>query len=143
MKTAQEPSLAVGAILETVLYVDDLSKAEDFYRSVLQLTTVHSDDRMRVLRVSETNYLLLFRSTGISEPIDVPGGWIPKHGGRGHMHVAFSIRKDEIDAWIAHMETQGVPIESTVNWPTGETSLYFRDPSGSLVELATEHLWRK
>jgi len=28
-----------------------------------------------------------------------------------------------------------------VKWPRGGTSLYFRDPAGHLVELATPGLW--
>ena len=33
-------------------------------------------------------------------------------------------------------------MESEVTWPQGGRSLYFRDPDGLLVELATPGLWR-
>ncbi len=35
----------------------------------------------------------------------------------------------------------GVEIEKEVEWPKGGTSLYFRDPAGSSVELVTRGLW--
>ncbi|MDF2970539.1 MAG: glyoxalase, partial [Microvirga sp.] len=34
-----------------------------------------------------------------------------------------------------------IPIESRVTWPRGGTSLYFRDPDGHVLELATPGLW--
>jgi catechol 2,3-dioxygenase-like lactoylglutathione lyase family enzyme len=34
-----------------------------------------------------------------------------------------------------------VSIEGEMKWPRGGTSLYFRDPDGHLVELATPGLW--
>ena len=35
----------------------------------------------------------------------------------------------------------GVAIESEVDWPSGGTSLYFRDPAGNVLELAPPTLW--
>jgi catechol 2,3-dioxygenase-like lactoylglutathione lyase family enzyme len=34
-----------------------------------------------------------------------------------------------------------VPIEGRTQWPRGSTSIYFRDPDGHLLELATPGLW--
>ena len=44
-------------------------------------------------------------------------------------------------AWEGHLAAQGVPLESRITWPAGGTSLYVRDPDGSLLELATPGLW--
>ncbi len=41
------------AVLETVIYVDDLELASDFYASVLNLPLVHGDRRMKVHLVSD------------------------------------------------------------------------------------------
>ena len=35
----------------------------------------------------------------------------------------------------------GIEIESEVTWTRGGRSLYFRDPDGHLVELATPGVW--
>ena len=134
--------LSPKAVLETVLYVDDLDAAAAFYEMLLQLAPVHSDERMKVLRVSEQNFLLLFKTGATKAPISVPGGTIPAHDGSGRMHVAFSVGDEEMVSWSERLRTKGVSIESTVNWPSGERSLYFRDPAGILVELATPNLWK-
>ena len=135
--------LCPKAILETVLYVDDLDEAGAFYRDVLRLTPVHSDARMQALRVCDENFLLLFRRGATTEPVVVSGGDIPPHDGSGSMHVAFSMDKKDAALWPPRLEKNNVPIESTVNWPSGEVSIYFRDPAGNLVELATPNLWTR
>jgi catechol 2,3-dioxygenase-like lactoylglutathione lyase family enzyme len=43
--------------------------------------------------------------------------------------------------WRAHLEGRGVEIESQVEWPNGGRSIYFRDPAGNSVEIATPELW--
>lgn len=131
------------AILETVLYVDDLDDAAAFYRDVLRLVPVQGDDRMRVLKVSDENLLLLFLRGGTTTAIPVPGGVIPPHDGSGPLHLAFSVDRTDLAAWRAHLAKKGVSVESAVSWPNDEESLYFRDPSGNLVELATRGLWNR
>jgi catechol 2,3-dioxygenase-like lactoylglutathione lyase family enzyme len=42
-----------------------------------------------------------------------------------------------LEAWRA----QDVRIEREIAWPGGGYSIYFRDPSGNSVELATPKLW--
>jgi catechol 2,3-dioxygenase-like lactoylglutathione lyase family enzyme len=39
------------------------------------------------------------------------------------------------------LAAQGVVVESRITWPRGGTSLYFRDPDGHSVEVATPGLW--
>ena len=70
-----------------------------------------------------------------------PGGTIPPHDGNGRLHLAFAISATEIDAWRERLQSHGVSIEGEMEWPRGGTSLYFRDPDGHLVELATPGLW--
>ena len=40
--------------------------------------------------------------------------------------------------WLAK---HGVSIEKTIDWPDGGRSLYFRDPAGNSLELATPQIW--
>jgi catechol 2,3-dioxygenase-like lactoylglutathione lyase family enzyme len=39
------------------------------------------------------------------------------------------------------MVQHGVEIEAEVTWPSGGQSIYFRDPAGNSVELATPQTW--
>jgi catechol 2,3-dioxygenase-like lactoylglutathione lyase family enzyme len=71
----------------------------------------------------------------------VSGGVIPPHDASGRMHFAFSIAADQLAAWERRLADAGIAIESSVNWPAGGISLYFRDPDQHLVELATPGIW--
>jgi catechol 2,3-dioxygenase-like lactoylglutathione lyase family enzyme len=132
----------LNAVLETVLYVEDLDRAEAFYREVTGLPVLHADPRMRAFDVGGTGVLLLFRRGGTLQPVETPGGVIPPHDGRGPLHVAFAIDAGALDAWSARLAEHGVAIESTTDWPRGGRSLYFRDPDDNLLELATPGLWK-
>jgi len=129
-------------ILETALYVTDLERAAAFYSDVLGLKCLHSDKRMRAYDVGGNGVLLLFPEGGSLEPIETPGGSIPPHDGRGPVHVAFSIARDELEEWQRHLTAVGVPLEGRTQWPRGGVSVYFRDPDDHLLEIATPGLWK-
>jgi len=42
---------------------------------------------------------------------------------------------------ISALREHGIAIESTITWPRGGTSIYFRDPDGHLLELVTPGIW--
>jgi catechol 2,3-dioxygenase-like lactoylglutathione lyase family enzyme len=132
----------LNAILETALYVADLDRAEAFYRDTMGLPCIHTDFRMRTFDVAGRGVLLLFPEGGSLQPIATPGGLIPPHDGRGPAHVAFSIDADALAAWEDHLAASRVTIEGRTRWPRGGISVYFRDPDGHLLELATPGLWK-
>jgi catechol 2,3-dioxygenase-like lactoylglutathione lyase family enzyme len=133
---------ALSAILETVLYVDDLDRAAAFYETVMGLPVLHADGRMRAYDVARRGTLLLFVRGGTLDPVETPGGTIPPHDGSGPLHVAFAIEKAELPEWEAHLAGHAVVVESSTDWPRGARSIYFRDPDGHLLELATPGLWQ-
>ena len=133
-------------ILETALYVTDLDVSEAFYRRVLGFETFLHDDRMCALGVpggqtGGSGVLLLFRRGGSAAPSETPAGTIPAHDGAGTLHLAFAIPRGELEAWSQHLAAQQIALESRITWPRGGTSLYFRDPDGHSVEVATPGLW--
>jgi catechol 2,3-dioxygenase-like lactoylglutathione lyase family enzyme len=129
-------------ILETALYVADMSRACAFYETVLGLRMIAGEeDRLRAYSVADRDVLLLFKRGATSQPIRIPGGLIPPHDGSGQNHFAFAISAAELPAWEQRLAEHHVEIESSVHWPRGGTSIYFRDPDGHLVELATPGMW--
>ena len=132
---------ALGRVLETSLYVDDLPRSIDFYRRVFGFPKLQGDDRFCGLSVSGHQVLLLFRKRATTQPIRIPGGIIPPHDGDGQTHLAFTIAREDEAAWTEHLRANHIAIESRVDWPRGGASLYFRDPDGHLLELVTPGCW--
>jgi catechol 2,3-dioxygenase-like lactoylglutathione lyase family enzyme len=128
-------------VLETALYVDDLDRAAAFYAELLDLPSLYADARLRAFAVGES-VLLLFRRGASLETMTMPGGTIPPHDGAGPLHVAFAIAADELAPWEERLHQRGIPVEGRTDWPRGGRSIYFRDPDGHLLELATPGLWR-
>jgi catechol 2,3-dioxygenase-like lactoylglutathione lyase family enzyme len=85
--------------------------------------------------------LLLFLQGATDAPFATPGGVIPAHSGSGQTHFAFSIASADLEPWRRRLESEGVAVESIVDWPHGARSLSFRDPDGHLAELITPGFW--
>ena len=128
-------------VLETSLYVDAFERACPFYEQVLGLNSIYRDARLCAYDVGGRGLLLLFLRGHSLETVKLPGGTIPPHDGNGPAHIAFSIARDALAAWEAQLGDGGVCIEGRTTWPRGGESIYFRDPDGHLLELATPGLW--
>lgn len=131
----------ISHVLETALYVGDLGRATAFYRDVLGLGVMSEGPRLVSLDAGQATVLLLFKRGATAEGLRFPAGWIPPHDGSGPAHFAFAIEEPEFEAWERHLEAHGVTVESRVRWTAGGRSLYFRDPDGHSVELATPGVW--
>jgi len=138
----------ISRLLETALYVDDVERSRAFYEDALGLgptvATMPREDgnpSFLPLNMPGGQVLLLFRKGSSTKTATLPGGTIPPHDGDGRLHIAFAIAADELDAWRERLNTHGIEIEGEMKWPRGGVSLYFRDPDGHLVELATPGLW--
>jgi len=132
---------SITHVLETALYCDDLPRSVAFYRDVLGMRVMSAGPRLASIDAGRSTVLLLFQRGATTEGLRFDSGWIPPHDGHGPAHFAFAIAADEFDAWVARLEEHGVAIESRVPWSAGGQSLYFRDPDGHSVELATPGVW--
>jgi catechol 2,3-dioxygenase-like lactoylglutathione lyase family enzyme len=136
------PRPALAGILETSLIVEDVLRATKFYRTLFGFEVLGQSERLSALNVKPAQVLLLFARGQTLDDIHLAGGVIP--GGmdaQGRGHMAFSIEASTLNAWRQWLAENSVGIESTMNWERGGTSLYFRDPDGNLLELATPGVW--
>lgn len=132
----------VSGILETALYVADVRRAAEFYQRLFGSRALLESERLIALDIAGRSVLLLFQQGATDEPFSTPGGVIPPHNGSGTTHLAFAITSANVAPWQDRLKSEGIPIESVVNWPEGGTSIYFRDPDDHLVELITEGFWK-
>ncbi len=131
-----------SGILETVLYAKDLEAIEAFYGRVLGLEPYAKSQGRQVFYKCGNQMLLIFNP----DATEVPPGPdatlpVPPHGARGDGHVCFRASADEVAAWRAHLEKEGVAIEADFEWPGGGRSIYFRDPAGNCLEFAEPRIW--
>ena len=131
----------LNGILETAIHTDNMARSRAFYMDVLGLEPIYSDDRLSAYAVAGHDVLLVFRKGETTQTVTLPSGTIPGHGGDGALHVAFAVGSDDLSRWETHLTSRGVPIEGRNSWSGGGHSIYFRDPDGHLLELATPGLW--
>jgi catechol 2,3-dioxygenase-like lactoylglutathione lyase family enzyme len=131
----------IAGLLETVLYVEDLARARDFYAGEPQLAVMLDSPRLAAFDAGRQGVLLLFQAGMTRDDMPTRGGVIPGHDGSGPVHMAFAIAAEEYEPWRAHLTARGIALRSEVAWPAGGRSLYFDDPDGHVIELATPGLW--
>src|SRR6266481_1173904 len=130
-----------SAILETCLYVTDLTRARTFYETLFGYSVMAADDRFCALEAGRQQVLLLFLHGSDPQGSVMPFGTIPPHDGSGPVHIGFGVSSESLSVWRTRLAEYGVAIESTITWPRGGTSIYFRDPDGHLLELVTPGMW--
>jgi catechol 2,3-dioxygenase-like lactoylglutathione lyase family enzyme len=127
-------------VLETALYCGNLTDTARFYYQ-LGFTAMLESTRLVVLDAGEGTVLLLFQRGGTVDGLATSGGFVPPHDGYGPQHVAFAVDAATLGAWEDRLAALGIAIESRVRWSGGGVSLYFRDPDGHSIELATPGTW--
>lgn len=129
------PSPRITGILETVLYVADVDRAERFYRDVMGLTQIGKEPGRHVFFRVGSGVLLLFRAQTTRQ-----AGSLPPHGADGEIHVCFTTSPAEYARWKPRIQEHGIAILQETEWAQGR-SFYFRDPDGNLLELANADIW--
>ena len=131
----------VDGLLETSLYARDLGRTAAFYRDLLGFKALVESPRLVAFGVAARHVLLVFQEGLTEDDLVDARGTIPGHDGRGRLHLALSIAANDLDLWRDRLVERAIAIAGEYHWPRGGISLYFRDPDGALVELATPGLW--
>ena len=127
------------AVLETSLYYDaaQAEAIERFYAETLGLPPVSRWPGGTAYR-ADAGVLLLFEREGLAER-DSP---IAAHGTDGPGHACLVVDgQDAYDGWRSRLVAAGVEITHEHDWDPGLRSLYFNDPAGNLLEIASGDLW--
>ena len=125
----------VQGILESSLYVADVSRSVQFYQEIFGFPVISDfGDRGCALSAGPRQVLLVFRK-GASTAIESP------HDGDGELHIAFAIRPEELASWEVWLADHGIIVEEKHTWERGGQSVYFRDPDRHLLEIATPGVW--
>ncbi len=135
------PTPLIEGLLETSLYAGDLKTTAAFYRDLFGFGALVETPRLVAFEIAARHVLLVFQRGATADDVIDARGTIPGHDGSGRLHLALSIAAGDLDAWRARLAGRAIPIAGEYRWPRGGTSLYFRDPDGALVELATPGLW--
>jgi len=122
---AQAPlSPSIAGLAELTLETDDPAGLARFYAEVLGLEVISSQPDRVWLALSHDTRLGLW-SPGAKEFGDRGGS---------HVHFAFAARRDRLPELAERIRTAGVEVRGPVAHPGGDSSIYFRDPAGNLVE---------
>jgi catechol 2,3-dioxygenase-like lactoylglutathione lyase family enzyme len=142
-----EKAPQLNGLVETALFVEDVSKAGDFYENVLGLPKLKTSGIGCVFRLGPQRYLLLFNRKAAHRPNKTDSGdvlppcAVPEQNGRGPGHLAFGVSGDDLPLWRKKLASHHVDLLKEIAWENGARSLYFRDPDGYLIELATPRIW--
>jgi catechol 2,3-dioxygenase-like lactoylglutathione lyase family enzyme len=131
----------IAGLLETALYVADMARARAFFADVLRLQPMLTGERLTAFDAGRQGVLLLFTQGGSVADMPGPRGVVPGHDGQGPVHMAFAIEASDYEPWRQRLAEYGVALRGEMAWPQGGHSLYFDDPDGHLIELATPGLW--
>lgn len=129
------------AVLETVLYAQDLEACEEFYRRVLGLEPFQSVAGRHRFYKLDGQVLLIFNPDATQVPASPAALPVPVHGANGAGHVCFACTAEDLDRWRKRLVEHGVAIEADFKWPRGGRSIYFRDPAGNSLEFAEPRIW--
>ena len=125
-------------MLETVLYVQDLARAERFYVEVLGFRKLSAEPGRSLFLRAGGSVFLLFRPEAT-----LGAGPLPPHGARGSGHACFQVPESAYGDWKAYLPSREVPVLQEQAWPGGGRSFYFHDPDGNVLEIADRDLWPK
>ena len=112
--------------------VDDLEESRDFYAGLLELAEI---DRPPLpnpgcwYQVGATQLHLTVKSSQENGK-EIPGT------GAGETH--FALRGTDLEAVKRRVESAGISVRDGINAAIGMRQLFFRDPSGNLVEVFME-----
>lgn len=127
-------------IVETCIYSSKLKEMKDFYMNKLGLDFVSEENGRHVFLKAGKSMLLIFNpESTLNDSISI----FPIHGAitpPSIVHFALEINTADYEKWKDLLSKKQINIEKELKIGNSR-SVYFRDPSGNVVELITENAW--
>ncbi len=120
--------VAIKGIYGAMLFSTDIQKTTDFIVNTLGISVFKTEKNFTRFELSQEfgKYLDLFHlNMGES-----------KDGAGTYHHIAFTVKSEEIDLWKEKIEKTGFNV-TEVKDRLFFKSIYFREPGGIIIELAT------
>ncbi len=122
-------------IKETSLYVEDLERTVSFYKATLGLEVISKVEGRHIFFKAGSSVLLCFIADTTRKDNKIP------HFGKGEMHVAFEVAKEDYETAKSWIQSKGIAIEHEQQWSDDFFSFYFRDPDGHSLEIVPAGMW--
>jgi catechol-2,3-dioxygenase len=132
--------MKINKVIETCIYSSDLKSMKKFYVDIVGLSVIQEESDKLIFLKAGKSMLLIFDPLRTS----LNNGGLPTHGAMSppsSIHFAMEIEEQEYLPCKEHLARNGIAIQKEVDWDGKTKSLYFRDPSGNLVELITAGGW--
>ena len=132
--------MKINKVVETCIYSSDLESMKKFYVGILGLSVIQEEEDKLIFLKAGKSVLLIFDPLRTSLNNDK----LPTHGAMtppSSIHFAMEIEEQEYQPCKELLAQNDIVIEKEVKWNSNTKSLYFRDPSGNLVELITPGGW--
>ena len=132
--------MKINKVIETCIYSSDLESMKKFYVGILGLSVIQEEEDKLIFLKAGKSMLLIFDPLRTS----ANNGKLPTHGAMtppSSIHFAMEIEEQEYQPCKELLARNGIAIEKEVKWNCKTRSLYFRDPSGNLLELITPGGW--
>ncbi len=129
---SDSPTTWPGPIFAMTIFAEDLAATKAFYQKVFGLPVHYEDEVSCVFLFGETmiNVLQVSEAPDLITPVPVAD---PAAGARSQI----TLMVDDVDAKVAELTALGVEfVNGPMDRPWGIRTALFRDPAGTLWEIA-------
>ena len=120
---------AIRGLDYTILFARDMAAMHAFYEDTMRF------ERYFALGAEWIEYRVGRNILALCRPgLVIPDAMMPI--GTAAVHLAFQVRREEVDACEAALRAEGVTIVApATDQPWAHRTMFFRDPDGNLLEI--------
>jgi lactoylglutathione lyase len=130
---AGHPMRAIRALDYTILWARNMAAMRKFYTQTMHFEPYFELPGGDWVEFRVGGNILALCKPGLILPDPTPPV------GTGAVHLAFQVRREEVDACETSLRQEGVAIVApATDQPWGHRTMFFRDPDGNLLEIYSD-----